>query len=155
MPRGPGTRNPYNSRSRRHRLPPHWEPSPTGPGESAKDSCDRLSLEGSNLSLRSRGSDVPAKGSGCLSGSKISEISRRFAAAGRRWWWRHAVPSDLTVSASDCLGITPLGGFRLNRWVPKFPNLKHHVLGLLGGGPLQRRSLKGGDCYCMILTGMG
>ena len=89
---------------------------------------------------------MPARGSGCLSGSKISEISRRFAAAGRRWWWRHAVPSDLTVSASECLGITPLGGFRLNRWVPKFPNLKHHVLGLLGGGPLQRRSFSGANC---------
>ena len=47
---------------------------------------------------------------------------------------------------SDCLGITPLGGFRLNRWDPKFPNLKHHVLGLLGGGPLQRRSFSGAIC---------
>ncbi len=55
-------------------------------------------------------------------------------------------PSDVTGSASDCLGITPLGGFRLNRWDPKFPNLKHHVLGLLGGGPLQRRSFSGAIC---------
>ena len=55
-------------------------------------------------------------------------------------------PSDVTGSASDCLGITPLGGFRLNRWDPKFPNLKHHVLGLLGGGPLQRRSFSGANC---------
>ncbi len=64
-------------------------------------------------------------------------------------------PSDVTGSASDCLGITPLGGFRLNRWDPKFPNLKHHgvccqtvCLDSLEPwrGPLQRRSFSEANC---------